>query len=538
MDGPWSASASGDAEALAALAGELPLRQIGRVGGDAIVLSGQTLPLAEAAGIYESALAGRGGGQRLMCGVFGIYDPLGAPDRDVARLTFFGLYALQHRGQESAGIAVSDGNRVVAMKDMGLVSQVFDEPKLSALQGRMAIGHARYSTTGSTAWRNAQPVVQHAPGRTVALGHNGNLTNTTALRDELRGNRVRLQSTSDTEVIAALIARHPSPRLDDAIADTMGRIEGAFAAVLLTEDAVAGFRDPDGIRPLVVGRLDDAFVLASETCALDIIGARVERELNPGELVVIDADGPRYRQAVEPRSASLCIFEFIYFARPDSEMQGQGLHEVRGRMGEQLALEAPVEADVVIPVPDSGTPAAIGYARASGIPFGEGLVKNRYVGRTFIQPDQGLRERGVKLKFNVLPSMLRGKRVVVVDDSIVRGSTTRKLVQMLFEAGATEVHLRVSSPPIISPCFYGIDMADQNELLASGRTIEQVRERLGATSLAYLSLDGLQESTTQPSERFCRACLTGEYPTEIPDDMRNAKLRFEELAAAEAAAAR
>jgi len=253
---------------------------------------------------------------------------------------------------------------------------------------------------------------------------------------------------------------------------------------------------------------------------------------------VIDADGPRYRQAVEPRSASLCIFEYIYFARPDSEMQGQGLHEVRGRMGEQLALEAPVEADVVIPVPDSGTPAAIGYARASGIPFGEGLVKNRYVGRTFIQPDQGLRERGVKLKFNVLPSMLRGKRVVVVDDSIVRGSTTRKLVQMLFEAGATEVHLRVSSPPIISPCFYGIDMADQNELIASGRTIEQVRERLGATSLAYLSLDGLQASTTQPSERFCRACLTGEYPTEIPSDMRNAKLRFEELAAAEAAAAR
>ncbi len=451
-----------------------------------------------------------------MCGVFGIYDPLGAPDRDVARLTFFGLYALQHRGQESAGIAVSDGGRVVAMKDMGLVSQVFDEPKLSALQGRMAIGHARYSTTGSTAWRNAQPVVQHAPGRTVALGHNGNLTNTTALRDELRGNRVRLQSTSDTEVIAALIARHPSARLDDAIADTMGRIEGAFAAVLLTEDSVAGFRDPDGIRPLVVGRLDDAFVLASETCALDIIGARVERELNPGELVVIDADGPRYRQAVEPRSASLCIFEFIYFARPDSEMQGQGLHEVRGRMGEQLALEAPVEADVVIPVPDSGTPAAIGYARASGIPFGEGLVKNRYVGRTFIQPDQGLRERGVKLKFNVLPSMLRGKRVVVVDDSIVRGSTTRKLVQMLFEAGATEVHLRVSSPPIISPCFYGIDMADQNELLASGRTIEQVRERLGATSLAYLSLDGLQESTTQPSERFCRACLTASIRPRSP----------------------
>jgi amidophosphoribosyltransferase len=467
-----------------------------------------------------------------VCGIFGIYDPIGEPDRDVARLTYFGLYALQHRGQESAGIAVSDEGRVVAMKDMGLVSQVFDEPKLSALQGRMAIGHARYSTTGSTAWRNAQPVVQHAAGRTVALGHNGNLTNTAELREELRGSRVRLQSTSDTEVIAALIARHPSDDLAVAIADTMGRIEGAFAAVVLTENAVAGFRDPDGIRPLVVGRLGDAFVLASETCALDIIGATFERELHAGELVVIDDNGPRYLQAVPPRSGSLCIFEFIYFARPDSEMQGEGLHAVRGRMGERLAREAPVEADVVIPVPDSGTPAAIGFARASGIPFGEGLVKNRYVGRTFIQPDQGLRERGVKLKFNVLPSVLRGQRVVVVDDSIVRGSTTRKLVQMLFEAGAREVHLRISSPPIISPCFYGIDMADQRELIAADSNVEQVRERLGATTLAYLTLEGLQASTGQESDRFCRACLTGEYPTEIPVDMRGAKLRFEPMAAA------
>ncbi|MDX6535460.1 MAG: amidophosphoribosyltransferase [Gaiellales bacterium] len=472
-----------------------------------------------------------------MCGIFGIYDPLGSPDRDVARLTFFGLYALQHRGQESAGIAVSDGSRVVAMKDMGLVSQVFDEPKLSALQGRMAIGHARYSTTGSTAWRNAQPIVRHSAGRTVALGHNGNLTNTTALREELRGDGVRLQSTSDTEVIAALIARHKADDLGDAIADTMEHIEGAFAAVVLSENAVAGFRDPDGIRPLVVGRLDDAFVLASETCALDIIGAQVERELGPGELVVIDRDGPRFRQAVEPRSASLCVFEYIYFARPDSHMQGQDLHDVRGLMGERLAEEAPVEADVVIPVPDSGTPAAVGFARASGIPFGEGLVKNRYVGRTFIQPDQGLRERGVKLKFNVLPSVLRGKRVVVVDDSIVRGSTTRKLVAMLFEAGALEVHLRISSPPITSPCFYGIDMADQGELIAAGREVDEVRERLGATSLSYLSLEGLQSASGKPSRSFCRACLTGEYPTVIPDDMRLAKLRFEQRAV-EAAAAR
>jgi amidophosphoribosyltransferase len=470
-----------------------------------------------------------------MCGIFGIYDPVGQPDRDVARLTYFGLFALQHRGQESAGIAVADGRQVVALKDMGLVSQVFDEPKLSALQGRAAIGHARYSTTGSTVWRNAQPIVQHAHGRTVALGHNGNLTNTTALRDELLERRVRLQTTSDTEVIAALVARHESPDLEDAVVSTMQRIEGAFAGVVLSEQQLVGFRDPDGIRPLVVGRLDDAVVLASETCALDIIGATVERELRPGEVVVVDERGARYRQAVPQRSGSLCIFEFIYFARPDTTLQETGLYEARTRMGQRLAVEAPAEADVVIPVPDSGTPAAVGYAQASGIPFGEGLVKNRYVGRTFIQPDQALRERGVKLKFNVLPSALRGRRVVVVDDSIVRGSTTRKLVAMLFEAGALEVHLRVSSPPIVSPCFYGIDMADQDQLIAAGRSIAEVRDNLGATSLAYLSLEGLQEATAQPAERFCRACLTGDYPTEIPDDLRLSKLRFEQRAAEAAA---
>ena len=462
-----------------------------------------------------------------MCGVFGIHDAPGAPDRDVARLTFFGLYALQHRGQESAGIAVSDGQRVMAMKEMGLVSQAFDEPRLAALPGHIAIGHTRYSTTGSTVWRNAQPIVRHGARRTVALGHNGNLTNTAALREQLTGRGVRLQSTSDTEVIAALIAEHESDRLEDAVADTMGLIEGAFAAVVLGEHELVGFRDPDGIRPLTVGRLDDAWVLASESCALDIIGATVERELAPGELVAIDADGAHFRQAVARRSGSLCIFELIYFARPDSSLQGQSLHDARGRMGERLAQEAPVEADVVIGVPDSGTPAAVGYARQSGIPFGEGLVKNRYVGRTFIQPDQGLRERGVKLKFNALRSVLEGRRVVVVDDSIVRGSTTRKLVAMLFEAGAREVHLRISSPPIISPCFYGIDMADQEQLIAAGRTVEQVRERLGATSLAYLSLDGLQEATRQPAERFCRACLTGRNPTAVPADLRAAKLAFE-----------
>jgi len=462
-----------------------------------------------------------------MCGVFGIYDPVGPPDRDVARLTYFGLYALQHRGQESAGIAVSDGSRVMAMKDMGLVNQVFDEPRLSGLAGRMAIGHTRYSTTGSTVWQNAQPIVRHSNGRAIALGHNGNLTNTAALRSELHERRVRLESTSDTEVIAALIAQHESDDLAEAVAAAMLHIEGAFAAVVLSEHALAGFRDPDGIRPLVVGRLDDAWVLASETCALDLIGARLERELKPGELVVIDERGARFRQAVQRNGGSLCILEFIYFARPDSVMQGQPLHDARRRMGARLAEEAPVDADVVIGVPDSGTPAAVGYAEHSVIPYGEGLVKNRYIGRTFIQPDQGLRDRGVKLKFNALRSVLDGRRVVVVDDSIVRGSTTHKLVQLLFEAGAAEVHLRISSPPVISPCFYGIDMADQDELIAAGRDVEQVRERLGATSLAYLSLEGLQTAAGQPESRFCRACLTGQYPTEIPDDLRLSKLRFE-----------
>ena len=358
---------------------------------------------------------------------------------------------------------------------------------LSGLSGHIAIGHARYSTTGSTVWQNAQPIVRHSSHGAIALGHNGNLTNTSSLRADLRERRVRLESTSDTEVIAALIAQHPSDDLADAVADTMSHVEGAFAAVVLSERALAGFRDPDGIRPLVVGRLDDAWVLASETCALDLIGARLERELRPGELVVIDEQGARFRQAVTRNGGALCIFEFIYFARPDSLMEGQALHDVRRRMGARLADEAPADADVVIGVPDSGTPAAVGYAERSGIPYGEGLVKNRYVGRTFIQPDQGLRERGVKLKFNTLRTALDGRRVVVVDDSIVRGSTTRKLVQLLFEAGAVEVHLRISSPPIVSPCFYGIDMADQGQLIAAGRTTEEVR-RAARGYVACLSL--------------------------------------------------
>ncbi|HEV3408241.1 MAG TPA: amidophosphoribosyltransferase [Gaiellaceae bacterium] len=461
-----------------------------------------------------------------MCGIFGIY----APTRDVARLAYFGLFALQHRGQESAGIAVSDAARLTVLKEMGLVTQVFSEQKLRGLRGQAAIGHARYSTTGSTRWVNAQPIVQHGSARTVALGHNGNLTNTSELRAELVERGARLRSTSDTEVIAALVAHDPRP-LDEAVAATMARIEGAFSAVLLSEGKLVAFRDPDGIRPLALGRLGDDFLLASETCAFDLLGAETVRELRPGELVVVDDAGCRTDQAVEPRGAgALCIFEFIYFARPDSKLRGVELHGARVRMGERLAEEAPVAADVVMPVPDSGTPAAIGFARASGIPFAEGLIKNRYVGRTFIQPDQALREHGVKAKFNPLAEVA-GKRVVVVDDSIVRGSTTREIVAMLFEARADEVHVRVSSPPVVSPCFYGIDMADEDELVASTRSVDEVRELIGATSLAYLSVEGLQQATRRPERTFCRACLTRSYPTRIPEDLKLRKLRFESASA-------
>jgi amidophosphoribosyltransferase len=461
-----------------------------------------------------------------MCGIFGVH----APDRDVARLSYFGLFALQHRGQESAGIAVSDQGRVTVLRDMGLVTQVFSEQKLRGLRGQLAIGHSRYSTTGSTHWANAQPIVQHGSVRTVALGHNGNLTNTGELRAELVEEGVRLRSTSDTEVIAALIARDTRP-LEEAVAAAMAKIEGAFSAVLLAEGKLIGFRDPDGIRPLALGRLDGDWLLASETCAFDLLGAEPVRELSPGELVVVDREGARSVQAVEPKNGgALCIFEFIYFARPDSKLRGIELHGARVRMGERLASEAPADADLVMAVPDSGTPAAIGFAHASGIPFAEGLIKNRYVGRTFIQPDQALREHGIKSKFNPLAEVA-GQRVVVVDDSIVRGSTTRQIVAMLFEAGALEVHVRISSPPIVSPCFYGIDMADEDELVAAGRSVEEVRELIGATTLAYLSLEGLQEATRRPESTFCRACLTRSYPTRIPEDLKLAKLRFERATA-------
>jgi amidophosphoribosyltransferase len=497
-----------------------------------------------------------------MCGVLGIC----APDRDVARLAHFGLHALQHRGQESAGIAVSDEGRLTVLRDLGLVAQVFNEQNVHGLTGQLAIGHNRYSTTGAAHWANSQPILQHGSARTVALGHNGNLVNASELRDQLAARGVKLSSSSDTELIAALVANDPQP-LADAVADAMRRLEGAYSVTALAEGKLLAFRDPHGFRPLVLGRLPgagsaggaaagarpkagagtaggeaagarpeagagsrDGVVVASETCALDLVGAELEREVAPGELLVVDESEVESRRAVEPRSGALCIFEFFYLARPDTRLEGVEVHAARVRMGKRLADEAPVEADLVLPIPDSGTPAAIGFSRAAGIPFSEGLIKNRYVGRTFIQPDQALRQQGIRLKFNPL-SEVAGKRVVVVDDSIVRGNTTRQIVQMLFDAGASEVHVRVSSPPVIGPCFYGIDLADEEELIAAGRSVEEVRESIGATSLAYLSLEGLQAATARPSSALCRACLTGEYPTRVPEGRRLAKLRFEPVRA-------
>jgi len=456
-----------------------------------------------------------------MCGIFGIR----SPERDVARLTYFGLHALQHRGQESAGIAVSDNQWITVLRDMGLVTQVFDERNLRGLHGDVAIGHTRYSTTGGSDWSNAQPLFHTGRARKLALGHNGNLTNATKLRAELEADGIALATTADSELIAALIGSDEAP-LEQALANTMRRLEGAYSCVMLTEEKLVAFRDPHGFRPLVAGLLDGNWVVASESCALDLVGAELVREIAPGELVVVDETGLHAHQGVEPVNGALCIFEFFYLARPDSQLDGVEIYGSRVRMGERLAEESPAEADLVMPIPDSGTPAAIGFARKSGIPFGEGLIKNRYVGRTFIQPEQGMREQGIRIKFNTLTDVA-GKRLVVVDDSIVRGSTMRQIVSTLFEAGAAEVHVRVSAPPVISPCFYGIDFGDPDQLVAADRSVEDVRELIGATSLAYLSLDGLQAATHRPESKFCRACLTGNYPTALPEGGRLTKLRFE-----------
>ena len=454
-----------------------------------------------------------------MCGVFGIR----SEERDVSRLAYFGLFALQHRGQESAGIAVSDGGRLTVVRDMGLVAQVFNEQQLQALPGEVAIGHTRYSTTGANRWANAQPLIHHGRARTVALGHNGNLVNAEELRAELVADGVRLGSGSDSEVIAALIARDSAP-LPEAVASTMRRLEGAYSVTALVDGTLIAFRDPFGFRPLTLGQIGEDWVVASETCALDLIGAEVVRDVRPGEILSVDAEGVRAAQALPAGRNALCIFEHVYFARPDSRVAGIEVHGARVRMGEQLAEEAPVEADLVIGIPDSGTPAAIGFSNASGIPFNEGLIKNRYVARTFIQPDQAMREQGIRMKFNPL-SEVEGRRIVVVDDSIVRGSTMRQLVAMLADAGASEIHVRISSPPVVSPCFYGIDMADEDELPAAHRSVEEMRALVGATSLHYLSVEGMQAATTLPEDAVCRACFTRDYPTRVPRKV--AKLRFE-----------
>ncbi len=461
-------------------------------------------------------------GPRDECGVFGIF----APDRDVARLAYFALFALQHRGQESAGIATAEaGGNIMTLRDVGLVSQVFDEHKLRSLEGDMAIGHVRYSTTGSSAWENAQPVYR-SDAREVALAHNGNLINAVELHSELRERGVGFRSTSDSEIIAALLSTHPSDRIEDAVADVLPRLEGAFSTVAMTRERVVAFRDPHGIRPLALGRLGERYCVASESCAFDIIGAEYLREVEPGEVITLGPRGIETRMAVEGARRAFCVFEHIYFARPDSRMAGTVLQAARGRMGEILAAEAPADADLVIAVPDSGNAAARGYARASGLPQDDGFVKNRYVGRTFIQPGQELRKHGLRMKFNPLKEIVSGRRLVVVDDSIVRGNTTRQIVQMLRDAGASEVHMRISAPPIRHPCHYGIDMSTSEEMVAHGRTVEEVATELGCDTLAYLSLAGVYAAIGGERATHCDACFSGDYPLAGSDEA-NGKFALE-----------
>jgi amidophosphoribosyltransferase len=433
----------------------------------------------------------------------------------VARLTFFGLFALQHRGQESAGMAVSDGTRILVYRELGLVSQVFDERTLATLQGDLCIGHTRYSTTGSTTWENAQPAFKTKGSRGLALGHNGNLVNTGDLVVQAEH---RSRASTDSDVVATLLARHLDRGLDAAAMEVLPGLDGAFSFVMMDERTVYGARDPHGIRPLSIGRLGAGYCLASETCALDVVGATFVRDVEPGELVSIDDRGIRSRRFAESPASALCLFEFVYLSRPDSRMFGRGVHEARREMGRRLAAEAPIQADLVIPIPDTGHSAAQGFAEVSGIPYGEGLMKNRYIGRTFIEPTPALRSRGVKLKLNPLPDAIRGKRLVVVDDSIVRGTTTRQIVQVLREAGASQVHLRIVSPPIRWPCFYGIDMSTRAELIAAGAAVDDVRDFVGADSLAYLSLESLVAATGAPANSFCRACFDGRYPVPVGEE--------------------
>lgn len=475
-------------------------------------------------GRLTAALDPQDQGPQDACGVFGVW----APGEDVAKLTYYGLYALQHRGQESAGIAVSNGRQILVYKDMGLVSQVFDESTLDALQGHLAIGHSRYSTTGASTWHNAQPTFHPTAHGSIALAHNGNLTNTADLAALVRDRSVldgeldlkvhrpeQVGSTNDTSVVTALLADHPDTTVEERAVELLPQVKGAFSFVWMTENTLYAARDPQGIRPLVLGRLERGWVVASETAALDIVGASFIREIDPGELVAIDADGLRTRTFAQPEPKH-CLFEFVYLARPDTIMTGKRMHSVRVEIGRRLAKQFPVDADLVIPVPESGTPSAIGYAEASGIPYGTGLVKNSYVGRTFIQPSQTIRQLGIRLKLNPLRDVIEGKRLVVVDDSIVRGNTQRALVRMLREAGAREVHVRISSPPVKWPCFYGIDFATRAELIGNGLSVDEICRSIDADSLGYIDLDELVDATDVPKQNLCRACFDGVYPIPLP----------------------
>jgi len=454
------------------------------------------------------------------CGVFGVY----CSKVDIARLIFFALFALQHRGQESAGIAVSDGREIMIHKKMGLVSQAFTEDDLARLKGYIGIGHNRYSTTGSSQPANAQPVIARAGNLTLALAHNGNILNAKPLRDELQSSGYNFDTSTDSEVVANLILTSPGNNWEEKLKYAMARLQGAYSLTIMTPDILMGVRDPMGVRPLCLGTIDGGWVIASESCALDHIGAQFLRDIEPGEIVIIDQDGMKSFKKESSKKA-LCIFEYIYFARPDSVIEGRLLYKARQAMGEMLAQEYPVDADLVMGVPDSATAAGSGYANASGIPFCEGVMKNRYIGRTFIEPDQRLRELGVQLKFNPLAEIISGKRLVVVDDSIVRGTTTPHVVSLLRKAGAREIHLRICAPPIRHPCFLGVDMAREWELIAAQKSIPEIRDYLGVDSLGYLSLDGLIKAVALPRDIFCLACFTGEYP--VPVQMGMDKLALE-----------
>jgi amidophosphoribosyltransferase len=474
------------------------------------------------------------------CGVFGVW----APGEEVAKLAYFGLYALQHRGQESAGIAASNGSQILVYKDMGLVSQAFDEETLGSLRGYLAVGHTRYSTTGSSVWENAQPTFRATPHGAIALGHNGNLTNTAELGELVEAARANGEvigkdrgATSDSDLMTDLLASRSELSLEDAALQVLPQLRGAFSLVFMDETTLYATRDPQGIRPLVLGRLERGWAVASETAALDIVGATFIREIEPGELIVVDENGLRSQRWAEPEPKG-CVFEYVYLARPDTTIAGRSVNASRLAMGRRLAVEFPVEADLVIPTPESGTPAAIGYAEQSGIPFGHGLVKNAYVGRTFIQPSQTIRQLGIRLKLNPLREVIEGKRLVVVDDTIVRGNTQRAVIKMLREAGAAEIHLRISAPPVKWPCFYGIDFATRAELIANGLSVEEIAHSLGADSLGYISLEGMIESTTIPADRLCRACFDGVYPVELPDPERLGKHLLEVPASAASPLAR